>query len=171
MQVQFELQIGQNKFTLIEEVANNKEFFQKLHFYSTLPKVGPNGEDDLVVQFRVAQEKYEYYSLVSEKAGQEYTFGQPKKNDGSLYGKGWQPIFKGENSEQDDTQEQTHVAPGQSVGLGAPAPQQLQAPPAQTPKPAAPPASKPVNKPAAPVTPANNGATPQAKSVLAKFGI
>jgi hypothetical protein len=182
MQVQFELVVGENKFTLTENVENHSEFFQKLHFYSTLPKVGPNGETDLVLTFRVAQGQYEYYSIVSKKAGLEYKFGQSKKNDGSLFGKGWEPVYNANGNNEEGSDDQG-IAPGQSVGLGAPA----SAPPQQTTGIAAAPkvnaASKPVTglgATAAKPTPATastaSGPIPiqvqnQAKNVLSKFGI
>lgn len=182
MQVQFKLKIGQNEFILTESVENHSEFFQKLHFYSTLPQVGPNGEDDLVLTFRVAQNQYEYYSIVSKKAGLEYKFGQSKKNDGTLFGKGWEPLYNAGNSAQGDdgSEEQSNVAPGQSVGLGAPAAQPAAAKVAPATKPAsaglgaaAPAATKQPTPAAAPASapPANAQVANQAKSVLSKFGI
>lgn len=177
MKVQFELVIGENKFTLTEEVESNTDFFKKLHFYSTLPKVGPNGETDLQLRFRVAQKQYEYYSIVSEKAGMEFKFGQPKEAKGVLFPKGWEPLFKAEG--EDESNEAGNSAGMGSVGLGGlgatvaptPAPAAAQAPaaglgavsaPAQaTPKPAA----------AAPAPAATPQVAAQASSILAKFGI
>src|SRR6185436_20979988 len=100
MKVQFELVIGENKFTLTEEVESNADFFKKLHFYSTLPKVGPNGETDLVLTYRLAQKQYEYYSIVSQKAQMEFKFGQAKDNKGNLFAKGWEPLYNSESSEE-----------------------------------------------------------------------
>ena len=183
MKVQFELTIGVNKFTLTEDVESHTDFFEKLHFYSTLPKVGPNGETDLVLRFRVAQKQYKYYSIVSEKAGQEYKFGQAKEGK-VLFGKGWEPIYRGDDEDTDQS-----AAP--SVGLGAPA---ASVPTTQTvglgaaPAPRAPaaaatsvglggpvaPKATPAPAPSAPVA-APVQAAPQvqqqAASILAKFGI
>jgi len=105
MKVQFELTIGQNKFTLEEDVESNADFFKKLHFYSTLPKVGPNGETDLVLSYRVAQKQYEYYSIVSEKAQMEFRFGMSKEGKGKLFSKGWEPLHRrtSEEAEESDT--------------------------------------------------------------------
>ena len=55
-----------------------------MSFYSTLPKVGPNGEEDLVIQHRVAQKQYDYYSIVSPSAKMEFKFGQVKEGKGNL---------------------------------------------------------------------------------------
>ena len=178
MQVQFELVIGQNKFTLTENVETHSEFFQKLSFYSTLPKTGPNGETDLVLTHRVAQGKYDYYSIVSRSAGLEYKLGQSQQQPGALFGKGWEPLYNanGEEGAQDQSQEQS-VAAGQSVGLGATAPTPA-APPSAAATPAAKPASKPAaakaSTPAPAAPPVSNGAAQvqnQAKNVLSKFGI
>lgn len=180
MQVQFKLTIGENEFTLVETVDNHSDFFKKLHFYSTLPKVGPNGETDLVLTYRVAQKQYEYYSIVSQKAQMEFKFGQSKDAKGTLFAKGWEPLFKGEGSEDgaEDGQQQSSglggVAPGASVGLGgpaaAPAPKAatglatLGTLKAATPAPA-PAAAAPKPAEAAPQVKA------QAANILSKFGI
>lgn len=177
MKVQFELVIGENKYTLIEDVESNTDFFKKLHFYSSLPKVGPNGETDLQLRYRIAQKQYEYYSIVSEKAGMEFKFGQPKEGKGVLFPKGWEPLFKSEGGEEGSE------APSQGIGLGhtgigaptptpAPAqaaPQGIGAPRAATPTPA-PAAAAP--KPATPApAPAAPQVAAQAANILSKFGI
>lgn len=174
MKVQFELEIGKNKFTLIEDVETNADFFKKLSFYSTLPKVGPNGEDDLVIQYRVAQKQYEYYSIVSQKAGQEFKFGQSKEAKGSLFAKGWEPLYKADGDEDGDSQS----APSGGIGIGAPS-----AAPAPAAAPAAgasigigaPKAATPAPAPAAAKPAAAPAAAPQvaaqAANILSKFGI
>lgn len=178
MQVQFELTIGNNKFTLIETVDSHTDFFKKLNFYSTLPKVGPNGETDLVLRHRLAttkdRKKVDYYSIVSEKAKAEFKFGQSQTVNGGLFPKGWEPLFNAEGSDEDSQgNEEQAIAPGTSVGLGAPV---AQAPAQSAGLGVSQPAAKPAQavKPAA--APVTNGAAPtqvqnQAKSVLSKFGI
>lgn len=161
MQVQFKLTIGENEFTLVDTVESHTDFFKKMSFYSTLPKVGPNGETDLVIQHRVAQKQYDYYSIISQKAGMEFRFGQAKDAKGTLFAKGWEPIYKGDGTE---TEGQTTGAP--TAGLGAAAAQPAQT---QTSTPTAglgAPRSAPTPAPAAPSTVQTN-----AKNVLAKFGI
>ncbi len=179
MKVQFELTIGENRFTLIEEVETNADFFKKLHFYSTLPKVGPNGETDLVLTYRVAQKQYEYYSIVSQKAQQEFRFGQSKESKGQLFAKGWEALFVGEDEASEG------ASAGIGGGIGAPAPAAapqaaaptahtgIGAPAAKTPAPA--PAAK--TQAPAPAAAKTQAPTPppatqaQAQSILAKFGI
>lgn len=154
MQFQFKMKIGQVEFTFVENAATHKEFFEKVAFYASLPKTGPNGEDDLRVEFRSTREGYTYYSLVSDAAGQEYMFGQAKDNPGELFPKGWQakyvPEQNAENSNgiqpqvyQEPVQQapiQQQVVPQtqppvqqQQVGQGvSQAPQVTSAPPAQS---------------------------------------
>ena len=100
MQVDYRLKLGQDEFLLKVDVANAIEFFEKLSFYSGLPKTGPNGETDLKIVHRTTNQGYDYYSLVSEKAGQEFRFGQPKEDPKTLFPKGWSPIYRGEDQEQ-----------------------------------------------------------------------
>lgn len=174
MQVQFKLTIGENEFTLVENVESHSDFFKKLHFYSTLPKVGPNGETDLVLTYRVAQKQYEYYSIVSQKAQMEFKFGQSKDAKGTLFAKGWEPLFKSEGSEEGA--EDSGASVGGSVGLGGPA----AAAAAQTAAPQAASvglglttAKMPTPAPAPAAAPA--AAPPQVKAqaanILSKFGI
>ena len=168
MKVQFELEIGKNKFTLIEDVETNAEFFKKLSFYSTLPKVGPNGEDDLVIQYRIAQKQYEYYSIVSQKAQMEFKFGQSKESKGQLFAKGWEPLYKSEDSEEgDSTAGLGGVAAGASVGLGATAAPQSSAPGLGSTKAPTPAAAKS----ATPPTATNPQVAASAANILSKFGI
>ena len=118
MQVQFKLTVGENEFTLVDEVESHSDFFKKMSFYSTLPKVGPNGETDLVIQHRRAQDKYDYYSIVSKKADMEFKFGQSTVQ-GQLFAKGWEPLYKGDGSESDEANVSDQSS-GSSGGLGAP---------------------------------------------------
>ena len=97
MQVEYTIKLGQDEFKLIANVENEIEFFQRLSFYSSLPKTGPNGETDLKISHRTTKEGHNYYSLVSELAGQEFRFGLlTAKNGGGLYPKGWAPIYRGD---------------------------------------------------------------------------
>lgn len=165
MQVQFELTIGENKFTLTEEVENHIDFFKKLHFYSTLPKVGPNGETDLVLAYRVAQKKYDYFSIVSQKAQMEFKFGQSIDSKGTLFAKGWEPLFKAENETTDEFETQ-NTSSGNNVGLGA-----TRAVPAQKAPLSGLGAQTLPTPTAAAVTPVPSQVQAQAKNVLSKFGI
>lgn len=170
MQFQFKVTIGKNEFTFVEDAATHAEFFQKVSFYSSLPKEGPNGEDDLEISYRVAQGVYSYYSIVSKKANQEYKFGQSKQEPGKLFGKGWEPIYVGQNDEEGN-----QVSTG--GGIQAPTPSiQQQASVVPTPQSNLPPVAKPAPRAAAPAPAARPAApaanptvTTQANNVLAKF--
>jgi hypothetical protein len=102
MNIQYRFKVGQSEFTLTLDVENEKDFFKQVSFYSSLPSVGPNGEDDLQITFRTAG-KYTYYSLVSQKAQQEFAFGQHLEGNG-LFPKGWQPLYKA-NQDSSEAQE------------------------------------------------------------------
>lgn len=183
MKVQFELAIGENKFTLIEDVETHTDFFKKLNFYSTLPKTGPNGETDLVLRHRVATtragKKVDYYSIVSEKAGKEFKFGQSQQIQGALFPKGWEPLYGANGDESDESEEAQASAPTAGLGgLGAAsAPAAPAAQPAVSltglgapPKPAAAPAPAPAaTTTAAPA--ANPTVKKNANEILSKFGL
>jgi len=105
MQVEYKFKIGADEFTIRADVSNHTEFFQAMGFYANLPKTGPNGENDLKLTYRKVRE-YEYYSIVSQEAGQEYALGQYKGDSGNLFEKDWQPLYKkpgeGEDEESDE---------------------------------------------------------------------
>lgn len=99
LQVEYKVKLGQDEFTIRAEVQDEKDFFQKMSFYSNLPKFGPNGENDLKITHRTTTQGYNYYSLVSESAKQEFKFGQVNEKDGGLYPKGWEPLFQKEEQQ------------------------------------------------------------------------
>lgn len=147
MQVEYKLKLGQEEFTLKTEVQNEIEFFQKMAFYSGLPKTGPNGENDLKLVHRTTK-KGDYYSIVSVSAGQEYRLGILK--EGGLFPKGWAPIY-GANSDEGEettTAAQATVASVQSqIATAAAAPKATTAAPkAATPAAAAPKAAAPTQR-------------------------
>lgn len=196
MKVEYRLKLGQDEFTLTAEVKDETEFFEKMSFYSNLPKVGPGGETDLKLVFRTTKEGHKYYSLVSEKANMEFKFGQAKQNNGGgLFPKGWEPLFGGEQKQSSGAvqtapaftvpspipQPQTNVAPPVQAAPAFQVPQAIPQPiavpqPVAAPQPvvAAPvptPVAAPVVTPA-PVAAAPNPATQAvANDVLARFGI
>jgi len=106
MQFQFKLTIGRTEFTFTETAETHKEFFEKAHFYTTLPRVGPNGEDDLELRFRETKDGYTYYSLVSPSAKQEMTFGQSKQSPGELFSKDWAPLFGSDRANSESSQDE-----------------------------------------------------------------
>lgn len=121
MQVEYKLKLGQDEFTLRVDVKDEKEFFEKISFYSNLPKTGPNGETDVKLVHRTTKEGHNYYSLISEKADKEFKFGQAKEaQGGGLFPKGWTEMYRGENNEQPNNVQNN------PVGIAQPAPTQYQ---------------------------------------------
>lgn len=186
LNVEYKLRIGQDEFLIKAEVENEKEFFETLSFYSSLPKTGPGGETDLRLSFRTTTQGHKYYSLVSEKAKMEFKLGQNLENRGNgLFPKGWEPLYQKDNDGND-------VATASAAPIGAPvqqaarpaaapivqptpqaAPVQQAAPAQQAPAPQAAPVQQAPAAPtqAAPAAPANPAVNQVANSVLARFGI
>lgn len=106
MQVEYKLKLGQDEFTIKAEVKDEIEFFERMAFYSNLPRTGPNGEDDLKLSYQTTKEGYNYYSLVSQKAGKQFKFGQrTDKAGGGLFPKGWSSLYGSDDSSEAATQE------------------------------------------------------------------
>lgn len=98
MQFKFKFIVGETAIEIADEASTVQEFFEKVSFWQELPTQGPNGETDLAFHYRkTPNEGYEYYSLVSKKAGMEFRFGQPKKEPGVLFPKGWSKIEWGQD--------------------------------------------------------------------------
>jgi hypothetical protein len=111
MKITSRIKLGQDEFELSMDVADEREFFQQMSFYSSLPRTAPNGADDLKVRFRTTKDGDTYYSLVSETEKMEFKLGQQKK-DGRLFPKGWEPLYQANGAESDDEgQQQTQAAP------------------------------------------------------------
>lgn len=108
MQIQLKLKLGNNEVTITENAENVKDLFKKLSFLTSLPSVGPNGENDLRISYRVAGGQYEYYSIVSDQAGMELKFGQSKDGEG-LFAKGWEPVFQGDGQETSNEEQAAPV--------------------------------------------------------------
>lgn len=186
LQVEYKLKLGKDEFVLKAEVKDEKDFFETMSFYSSLPKTAPGGSDDLKLVFRTTKKGHKYYSLVSEKEKKEFKLGQNlEANGGGLFPKGWDDLYEGEDTAQDPGQpSQGRSAPliGQPVNQ-APAPAQMptvgQVAPQQAtqvqysppPQPAAPVISTPQAVPTAAPATANPQVTQVATNVLARFGI
>lgn len=100
MQVEYKLKLGIDEFLLKCEAKDEIEFFEKMSFYSNLPRTAPNGATDLKLVHRTTKEGHNYYSLISEKEQQEYKFGQVKQtNGGGLYPRGWEPLHNAGNAQ------------------------------------------------------------------------
>ncbi len=178
MQFQFKITIGSTEITVVENAESQAQFVEKVSFFSGLPTTGPNGETDLKFLHRTTKEGYNYYSIVSEKAGKEFNLGQSNKEPGKLYGKSWEDLYVGEENVASPTQgigTQQPQPTTQSIMTQQPVPLQqqavhLQVPVTQQPVPLQPQA--PVTPPAQPLPNGAANANQQvANDVLAKFGI
>lgn len=132
MEFEFELLVGSSKFMIRDQAESHAEFFEKASFFANLPLVGPNGETDLKLLHRTTSKGHNYYSIVSEKAKLEFKFGQSQQNPGSLFAKGWKPLYE-RNSDNDNQIQRTNNGVGlgvnqapqfNNVGLGNTQPQQ-----------------------------------------------
>lgn len=190
MQFSFEIVVGKTKFTITENAENHKDFIKKASFFTALPTQGPNGEDDLKLVHRVTTQGHEYFSIVSETAKKEFKLGQAKDMV-TLYPKGWDDLFVGQNEQAAPVQQQTQVqqtvaapvqqapAPTPQAAAPAPTPVQQAAPVQQAPAPTLPKVNTPPAQQAAPIptpnisnqattAPANTAAV---NAVLQKYGI
>lgn len=177
MKITSRIKLGQDEFELSMDVADEREFFQQMSFYSSLPRTAPNGADDLKVRFRTTKDGDTYYSLVSETEKMEFKLGQQKKDD-RLFPKGWEPLYQGADSE--DGQGQAQATPASvaksmpKVNTATPA---ATAAPAATSMPKVTPAAMPkaTEAPAQATTPAaapaqvNPAVASAAASVLSRF--
>lgn len=93
--VEIPVKLGNDVIKISFVAENDLEIFKKASFFmSDIPKVGPNGETDLRFLYRRTKDgDYEYYSIVSDKAGMEFQFGQSKNPIGTLFPKGWVKLY------------------------------------------------------------------------------
>lgn len=97
LNIEYRLKLGQDEFIIKADVKNEKEFFEKMSFYSSLPKTAPNGATDLKLVVRTTK-KGTYYSLISESEKVEFQLGQHKEG-GTMYPKGWIPLYQAEQEQ------------------------------------------------------------------------
>lgn len=192
LQVEYRLKLGQDEFIIKAEVKNEKEFFEKMSFYSNLPRTAPGGANDLKLVFRTTKKGHKYYSLISESEKMEFKLGQNLEANGNgLFPKGWEKAYQADDEDagapapafgqqaaapaaQPAFQQQTAPAPQQQAapapGFGMPQPTFAQ--PAQQQAPAPAPVQTQVQTaPAAAPAPANPQVAAVANNVLARFGI
>lgn len=156
MNIQRKLVVGKNEYTISFDAEDASDFVKIASFLDSLPTQGPNGETDLVFSYRTPK-NYEYYSIVSLAAGMEFKFGQHKERPGSLFAKGWEPLYQGE--EQEASNQNASIGLG---GIGATTSTQAQQ---QVVTPA------PVQTPNKVQTQAPAQVSPNAQDILGKFGI
>jgi hypothetical protein len=187
LNIEYRLKLGQDEFVIRGEYKTEKEFFNQMSFFSSLPKAAPGGSTDLKLVVRETK-KGKYYSIVSEKEKLEFQLGQHKEGD-TLYAKDWVPLYQADA----DLQSEAPVirAPAQQPKTQQAAPVIGQAPAvpnpnfpglinpvvgpsamSQAPTPMAAPVSAPTPQPpAAQPQVANPQVQAVANNVLARFGI
>ncbi len=118
MQFSFKITVGTTEFTIQETATNHLEFFKKASFFTTLPTVGPNQETDLELRARTTQ-KGVYYSIVSPSAKKEFKLGVSQKEAGTLFPKGWDDLYVGNNNnDNEEGNDQEEVSKPANVGRG-----------------------------------------------------
>lgn len=101
MRFKFDLRVGDRVIQIEEEVASEHQFFQRMAFWDSIPAAGPNGEADLRFSYRTPK-GFEYYAIECRSAGEQFDFGQLKKETKDLFPKSWTPIQHGLREERDE---------------------------------------------------------------------
>lgn len=108
IKAEYTMKLGTEEIKISVEVDTHADFIDKLQFFTTIPKEGPNGEKDLRLCHRVAANKFHYYSVICDSAKLEYKFGQSLENKGALFCKGvWETLFLGADQEQTQPTQET----------------------------------------------------------------
>lgn len=109
-----QIKFGNRMITIEDEAADLRDMFHKMNIYDALPSEGPGGEEDLKFSHRVVKngrgQDCDYYSVVCEKAGQEFKFGILSTSK-DLFPKGWEPIRRGAFRERQDEEQEPEPAP------------------------------------------------------------
>ncbi|MBP6821518.1 MAG: hypothetical protein KA368_08245 [Acidobacteria bacterium] len=119
MKIRFKKRVGDMEFEIEDEAATQSALFGVVEFWSCLPTEGPGGEKDLRFAHRQAQD-FDFYEIVSDKAGQRFCFGQRKGkgHEGELFPKGWEPVFSKDgqsNGQPEDNQRRQTTDSGDGV--------------------------------------------------------
>lgn len=101
MKFSFDLRIGDRVIHIEEEVAGEHQFFQRMAFWDSIPAAGPNGEADLRFSYRTPK-GFEYYAIECRSAGEQFDFGQLKKETKDLFPKSWTQIQHGLREEREE---------------------------------------------------------------------
>jgi|SRR3990172_1603972 len=100
MQVEVTVTIGDKQLRVVEDVSSQAQMFDRLEFWDSIPRIGPNGETDLKFVHRTPK-GFDYYEIVCESAKMRFQFGQLKDDKGSLFPKGWVPLHQDEDEHQE----------------------------------------------------------------------
>ena len=95
MRVRFTKQVGDIRFEIEEEAKDEKNLFDVVEFWSSIPTSHPSGATDLQFAHREAQ-GFHYYEITCKSADERFCFGQ-RKEGGGLFPKGWEKIYHGDD--------------------------------------------------------------------------
>ena len=113
-----EVKVGKNLLSITEECKDTKELFKKAGFYGTIPSACGNCEsDNLMLNHRQAQGKYDYYSVDCKDCGHRLNYGINNNEDETLFAKlkdGWEPPYQADGDEEGSTK-----SSGKSSGTSA----------------------------------------------------
>jgi len=102
-----EVKVGKNLLSITEECDDTKDLFKKAGFYGTIPSKCGNeecGGDDLMLNHRQPQGKYDYYSVDCKTCGYRLNYGINNNDDETLFAKlndGWEPPYQSDEDEDD----------------------------------------------------------------------
>lgn len=92
------LKVGRLVIEIEDEADNQKDFFEKIAPYSSIPVQGPAGFENAPLEFchrtpkNAKGQTCHYYSVVCRAARQEFQFGILANDSGTLFPKGWNAI-------------------------------------------------------------------------------
>lgn len=103
--------IGNTTHTIEQEVGSHKEYFQAAAFWDSLPRVGPNGETDLIIVHRTPKKDGEYLSYIEiqcPSAKKRFEIGEHKQSKRGMYPKtsrGWIDLGASRDDEEEEQEE------------------------------------------------------------------
>jgi hypothetical protein len=125
MKIKFSVKVGDRTIQIEDDVANVAEAWRLVAFWDSLPQAGPAGQGDLKFSYRTPQE-CEYFAIACPSSGQEFKFGQFRKDKDKLFPKHWAPILHGREEFDEEQAPEPAPAPArresQSTRPASPAP-------------------------------------------------
>lgn len=108
MKFTMEVRVGKNLLSITEECNNTQELFKKAGFFGTIPSECGNCKgDNLMLNHRKPQGKYDYYSVDCKDCGYRLNYGINQNEEETLFAKlrdGWEAPYR---SEEEDSKPQS----------------------------------------------------------------
>lgn len=111
MKFTYALRQGNRPIVIEDDVANQKELWEKIAFLDSIPTKAPDGAE-VIFRHRLTSEGDAYYSVYCPATNKEFMFGQHKKND-TLFPKvkqGWQAAFAAANPVEESRGQSTALS-------------------------------------------------------------